>query len=549
MSTTPSTRTITPRQCPETKQPQMVLLESQFDARQHGNMVQGLNASRGAEHTSREQDLIGICTQSFCDCSRLTRLLSTQPEQQGGDASRDHALRHCDEPILSLLIHLSKSIKDQVGDHDLIVQRLDDMINLATEKLYAFPFKNVPPYWPHVFREASLLKFSALAVREVWGGPGSLKRGEARIQRFQSGQMNEMVNVLDMALIMAGPPDSEHAQMCITKVFELLQEIHLSSTKQDEDGPPPKRLKLGPDRKKSWDKSPVYSSTFVPPVVHPIPREHLPKLGAFQKHMSKPQNPDLGPEPIIITGALDQWPARNKNSWNSLSYLLSKTIGGRRLVPVELGRSYVDEGWGQKIIPFKDFVQQYILLDTNSPARSTGYLAQHNLFTQIPSLRQDIAIPDYCYTSPPLPHHSSPLAEKHSRMPELEEPLLNAWFGPAGTISPLHTDPYHNILSQVVGRKYIRLYAPRESEKLYARGVEEGGVDMENTSEVDIGLLCGWDGTEEEQDAAHQKFPLFKHAQFVDCILEEGECLYIPVGWWHYVRSLGVSFSVSFWFN
>lgn len=134
-------------------------------------------------------------------------------------------------------------------------------------------------------------------------------------------------------------------------------------------------------------------------------------------------------------------------------------------------------------------------------------------------------------------------------MPELDEPLLNAWFGPAGTISPLHTDPYHNILSQVVGRKYIRLYAPRESGKLYARGVEDGGVDMENTSEVDIGPLSGWDGTEQEKAKAHEKFPSFKDAQFVDCILEEGECLYIPVGWWHYVRSLSVSFSVSFWFN
>jgi lysine-specific demethylase 8 len=134
-------------------------------------------------------------------------------------------------------------------------------------------------------------------------------------------------------------------------------------------------------------------------------------------------------------------------------------------------------------------------------------------------------------------------------MPLLDDPLLNAWFGPAGTISPLHTDPYHNILAQVVGRKYVRLYAPPESEKLYARGVEDGGVDMSNTSAIDVGVLAGWDGTEDDQKAAHIQCPLFKEAEFVDCILEEGECLYIPVGWWHYVRSVSVSFSVSFWFN
>lgn len=35
----------------------------------------------------------------------------------------------------------------------------------------------------------------------------------------------------------------------------------------------------------------------------------------------------------------------------------------------------------------------------------------------------------------------------------------------------------------------------------------------------------------------------------MDCILEEGEMLYIPPKWWHYVRSLTMSFSVSFWWS
>ena len=45
------------------------------------------------------------------------------------------------------------------------------------------------------------------------------------------------------------------------------------------------------------------------------------------------------------------------------------------------------------------------------------------------------------------------------------------------------------------------------------------------------------------------RFPLFNEAPFTDCVLSPGDVLYIPPGWWHYVRSESVSFSVSFWFE
>ena len=166
-----------------------------------------------------------------------------------------------------------------------------------------------------------------------------------------------------------------------------------------------------------------------------------------------------------------------------------------------------------------------------------GYLAQHDLCSQIPSLRNDILIPDYFSTDPPP---SLLLGQVDSDPPpRLDEPLLNAWFGPAGTVSPLHTDPYYNILCQVVGKKYVRVYSPDETQKIYPRSIE-GGVDMSNTSELDV---------EGNEDELMRKYPLFNEAQYFETLLEEGQCLYIPVGWWHYVRSLTVSFSVSFWWN
>lgn len=39
-------------------------------------------------------------------------------------------------------------------------------------------------------------------------------------------------------------------------------------------------------------------------------------------------------------------------------------------------------------------------------------------------------------------------------------------------VTPPHTDPYHNLLAQVVGRKYVRLYRPDATPGLYP--FEEG---------------------------------------------------------------------------
>lgn len=109
---------------------------------------------------------------------------------------------------------------------------------------------------------------------------------------------------------------------------------------------------------------------------------------------------------------------------------------------------------------------------------------------------------------------------------------VNVWFGPQGTVSPLHFDPKDNLLCQVVGKKYLRLYAPSESAKLYP--VE--GL-LSNTSQVDV----------EDPDLAN--FPQFASANYLDCVLDEGEMLYIPPRYWHFVRSLSTSISVSFWWS
>nr|XP_054771959.1 lysine-specific demethylase 8-like isoform X1 [Lytechinus pictus]XP_054771960.1 lysine-specific demethylase 8-like isoform X2 [Lytechinus pictus] len=123
--------------------------------------------------------------------------------------------------------------------------------------------------------------------------------------------------------------------------------------------------------------------------------------------------------------------------------------------------------------------------------------------------------------------------EKEDAKEENEEDIdINAWFGPAGTVSPLHFDPKHNLLCQVVGKKYVRLYSKDSTPLLYPH---EGLLS--NTSQVDVENV--------DEDA----FPLFRQAPYQECILSSGEMLYIPPGCWHYIRSLSLSFSVSYWWR
>ena len=406
----------------------------------------------------------------------------------------------------------------------LLPSRPSSLIKLAHSKIHSYQFSQVPTCWRRLYTDASIsraLGITSELVRQyptdVWDRSPSKQNGGM----VWDESIDNVIYLLDMAQIIAGAPERE----------EMIEDIlaKLQAFVQDQDPSHPRKR-----RKVDVDTFPRLGVN-VPNIRYDIARMSSPSMSAFEEHLHAAQ-------PLVITATLSHWPAFKEHPWKSPSYLLEETFGGRRLIPVELGRSYTDEGWGQTITTFKDFMNRFML--TSNPSaeidgKGIAYLAQHDLFAQIPSLRKDITIPDYCYTDPPPPEPGTPLASIPAPS-HLDDPLLNAWFGPPGTVSPLHTDPYHNVLCQVVGRKYVRLYAPQATKKLYPRDIGNGGVDMSNTSQVDA---------EGDEHDIEEKFPLFRKAEYVETILDEGEALYIPVGWWHYVRSLDVSFSVSFWWN
>ena len=268
------------------------------------------------------------------------------------------------------------------------------------------------------------------------------------------------------------------------------------------------------------------------------PHLRLPSLAYFyNEHMV----PAL---PAVLDGVVDGWPAYSTRPWSDLAYL--KRAAGHRTVPVEHGAHYLDDAFDERLMRLSDFIEQH--LEAAPPgARPRAYLAQHALFEQCPRLRRDIVQPDYCLLTlddgsgdddgdgddDDEQTDSATHTAEPPRVSATANVRVNAWLGPAGTLSPLHFDRSHNLLAQVVGSKYIRLYEPRHSACLYPH---ESGPHQVSSRIIDP----------DDADVA-SRFPRFCEAPYVDLVLRAGECLYIPPGWWHMVEAREMSFSVSFW--
>ncbi|KAF2735302.1 Clavaminate synthase-like protein [Polyplosphaeria fusca] len=449
------------------------------------------------------------------------------------------------------------------------------VLRFAYQKLYHVPYKEVKDCWRRLYMDAAL--WNAMIVLER-----HLKLGSKITLSVGQGHddwITQIVEILDKAMITVG---SMRREELVQLWFEALGHA-IKEQEQSEStnaARPSKRRKLSDDDDSgildesirnntpsadSPPEDPLIPSTFPttithPPTLHPshlIPRLHAPSFTSFAHKLSHPSTHT----PAILTSTLTHWPALTTRPWTSPGYLLTHTLSGRRLIPIELGSTYTSPTWTQLLLPFRTFLHSHLLSPSGA---APGYLAQHALFTHLPTLYPDIVPPDYIHISP-HPHLPPNI---HLPVQQLQDPVMNVWLGPPGTVSPLHTDPWHNLLAQVFGEKYVRLYGPGESGRMFARGRDERGVDMGNTSEVEMEEFWGVGGGEdpfregkggkgeEEEEGVEAKrrefeerFPGFKDAEYVEGVLGPGECLYIPPGWWHYVRSLSVSCSVNFWWN
>ena len=232
-----------------------------------------------------------------------------------------------------------------------------------------------------------------------------------------------------------------------------------------------------------------------------IPRRHRLTRGQFLDEYYSTNRP------VIITGMMDDWPAMKK--WN-LDYFKDKFAD--RDIEVQFGRNSSDKYEVEsrkflKTIKMGEFVEM-VRSATNT---NDFYLTANNNSNNklaLPELWEDIVqIPEYLSQSDPMSGFF--------------------WMGPIGTVTPFHHDLTNNFMAQVMGRKRV-LIAPSWDMPL-----------MKN----DFHVFSRVDGRVTPPDPKPARFD---QPQVVECILNPGEILFLPIGCLHYVEGIEISVTVSF---
>jgi hypothetical protein len=210
--------------------------------------------------------------------------------------------------------------------------------------------------------------------------------------------------------------------------------------------------------------------------------------------------------PVIITGMMDDWPAMRK--WN-LDYFRSQF--GEREVEVQFGREAdanyeMNNAAHKRRMTFGAYVD---MVDGAGPTNDFYMTANNDSINRsaLTGLWDDVVqVPEYL----------------------ADDPANRGffWFGPAGTVTPFHHDLTNNFMAQVMGRKRLRLMPACEVANVYNHRHCFTQVDGRR---IDL-----------------QRFPNMSRVQMLECVLEPGEMLFLPVGCWHFVEGLDISVTIAF---
>jgi len=106
----------------------------------------------------------------------------------------------------------------------------------------------------------------------------------------------------------------------------------------------------------------------------------------------------------------------------------------------------------------------------------------------------------------------------------------NMFFGGKGSVTFLHfdIDMAHIFHTHFNGRKHILLFDYKWKERLYQIPYATYALEDYDIENPDF-----------------TKFPALDGVEGIECYLEHGDTLFMPTGWWHWMKYLDGSFSIS----
>jgi hypothetical protein len=211
--------------------------------------------------------------------------------------------------------------------------------------------------------------------------------------------------------------------------------------------------------------------------------------------------------PVVIKGLSREWPACTKWNWEYF-----KTLVGDQRVP--LYNNVKSDAYTpiNKADDYKSFAE-YIDMISKGPAGWRIFL--FNIFDHAPQLINDFTWPE---------HLMKGFVKKY--------PML--FTGGATSITHMHfdIDLSHILHTQFKGRKRVLMFPFKEQHKLYRKPYE-------------VLSLADFSNYYQEGKPDYDQFPALKLAEGFDFILEPGDTLFMPSGYWHHMEYLESGFAMS----
>jgi hypothetical protein len=214
-------------------------------------------------------------------------------------------------------------------------------------------------------------------------------------------------------------------------------------------------------------------------------------------------------KPVVMKGLAKEWPAYTRWNWEYFKRLvgdqkvgLYNNIKSDPYTPINTADDYKTFG-------------EYIDMIRKGPAGWRIFL--FNIFDHAPGLTQDFNWPD---------HLMKGFVKKY--------PML--FVGGASSITHMHfdIDLSHILHTQFLGRKRVLLFPFNEQHKLYRKPWEVLSLaDFSNYS------------SPEHSKIDYEQFPALKQANGFEAILEHGDTLFMPAGYWHHMEYLDSGVAMS----